>query len=131
MSSLSVNHQQSLKMPVVPDQPIQNSPTWFFPCMSLVTIYHYVSPSVSSTRLTGSSKKAGTTFCSPLYMKHPAWSLVLIHSFIHLFIYSSTEFKYLLSSYHGPDTILGMKETSYKKKRKTRFLSAFDDGRRG
>lgn len=61
--------------------------------------------------------KAGAAFFSLLYRKQPS-----------PFIYSSNELKYLLSSYHGLETVLGSRETSYKRKRKTRFLSAFDDG---
>lgn len=45
-------------------------------------------------------------------------------------LYSFIELKYLLRSYHGLDTVLGIRGTSYKRKKKTRSLSAFDAGGR-
>lgn len=43
---------------------------------------------------------------------------LLVYSLIHL----------LSSSYPGPDTVLGTRDTTYKRKSRTRSFSAFADG---
>lgn len=56
-------------------------------------------------------------------IQHGAW-----HSFTCP-LYSFIELKYLQTSYHGLDTVLGTSGTCYKRKRQTRSLPAFDGGR--
>lgn len=61
-------------------------------------------------------------------MRQPARSLVFIHSSIHLLISSAQVFTKLLP--WARLRILETRDTSSKRKRKTRSLSAFDDGGR-
>lgn len=79
-----------------------------------------------STRQSGSSTKSGTVFTLCTCIR------IIQHGARHSFpcpLYSSIELKYLQSSYHGLDTVLGTSGTCYKRKRQTRSLPAFDRGR--
>lgn len=91
--------------------------------LSLHITCHHLSlyiASFSSMGLTDSSRMQASHFAH-----HCVWSTQpgAWQSFTHPSICSSTEFKYLLSSYHRPDTVLGTRDQCQEKKENKASLS--------